>query len=206
MSELWCKIDGYDYFISKHGEVMNKNGKIRKLKIDKDGYRQIGLWKDGKCKWFSVHRLVATHFIPNPYNKPQVDHIIPISNGGTDDVSNLRWVTDKENKNNPNSLNKKIGENNPFYGKRHSEDVIEKAHDKEKIDIIVVDTNTGEIKEYHGINKCARENDFDSRSIFRCLKKVYGKRKDGTYKNNYKGYEFYYKEEYEELYGTSGRQ
>ena len=208
MNERWHKIDGYDYFVSEHGEIMNKNGNIRKLQIDKDGYRNTGLWKNGNVKYFRVNRLVATYFIPNPDNKPQVDHIIPVSDGGTDDVLNLRWVTDEENKNNPNSLKKKFGENNSFYGKHHSEETKQKMYDNqdEKIkNIVMINTITGDIKEYHGINKCIRENKFDERAVYRCLIKKYAKRKNGTYKNVYKGYKFYYKEEYEELNGSTGR-
>lgn len=95
MDELWYKITDYDYFVSTDGRVMNKQGVIKKPTIDKDGYRKISLWKNGKPKTFFIHRLVATYFIPNPYNKPQVDHIIPVRDGGTDDITNLRWVTDE---------------------------------------------------------------------------------------------------------------
>ena len=205
MDELWYKITDYDYFVSTDGRVMNKQGVIKKPTIDKDGYRKISLWKNGKPKTFFIHRLVATYFIQNPYNKPQVDHIIPVRDGGTDDITNLRWATDEENKNNPLSLKRKIGENNPFYGKHHDKETIDNITNKNRYDIVMIKTKDGTVTEYNGINKCAKENNFDERSVYRCLKKVYAKRKDGTYKNIYKGYKFYYKDEYEKLYGSTGR-
>ena len=57
----------------------------------------VGLYKNGKRKQFKVHRLLALHFIPNPENKPQIDH----ENGVRDDNSleNLSWVTHRENMN-----------------------------------------------------------------------------------------------------------
>lgn len=56
-----------------------------------DGYRRVCI----KCKTYYVHRLVAETFIPNPENKPSIDHID--RNRANNDVSNLRWVTTKEN-------------------------------------------------------------------------------------------------------------
>ena len=63
------------------------------------GYLQVGLGRIRNS--VSVHRLVAEAFIPNPENKPCVDHI----NGNRLDnrVENLRWVSHKENCNNPNT-------------------------------------------------------------------------------------------------------
>jgi hypothetical protein len=58
-------------------------------------YHRVTFSKNGKTKRFQVHRLVATHFIPNTENKPIVNHI---DNDGTNNnVSNLEWCTHKEN-------------------------------------------------------------------------------------------------------------
>ena len=49
---------------------------------------------------------MAEAFVPNPDGKPEVDHIIPVSIGGTNEASNLRWCTCKENQNNPLTIEK----------------------------------------------------------------------------------------------------
>ena len=72
-------------------------GKILKPKLTKTGYRSICLCKNGKQKYFRIHRLVAEAFLPNPENKPEVNHKIPVLQGGTDAIDNLNWSTRKEN-------------------------------------------------------------------------------------------------------------
>ena len=97
--EIWRPIAGYDaYHVSNFGRVKSfYNCKIiiRKPVLSMTGYLNVNLSKDGKKKWFSVHRLVAQSFIPNPDNKPEVNHIDghPMNCY----VGNLEWSTSKEN-------------------------------------------------------------------------------------------------------------
>lgn len=81
------------YEVSDEGHV-KKNGIL--IDLDKD-YQHFGYYRFGGG--YFVHRAVAELFIPNPDNKPCVDHID--TNTFNNRVSNLRWVTYKENQNNP---------------------------------------------------------------------------------------------------------
>lgn len=93
---MWKDIDD-NYEISNNGWVLSKRkGIILKPVDDQRGYFIISLGNYGRGK--KIHQLVARAFIPNPENKPVVDHI----NGDRYDnrVENLRWATHKENSNN----------------------------------------------------------------------------------------------------------
>jgi hypothetical protein len=96
MDEEWKLIEGYDYFVSTHGNIENaKTGELLKPSIATTGYYYVGLCKNGKVKKISNHRLVAEAFIDNPYNKQYVDHV---NNDKLDNsVENLRWATNQEN-------------------------------------------------------------------------------------------------------------
>ena len=75
--EIFKKIDGYpNYKVSNHGRVRNdKFNRILKPRITTNGYHKVDLYKNNKAKTHKVHRLVAITFIPNPDDKPEVDHI-----------------------------------------------------------------------------------------------------------------------------------
>ena len=77
MQETWIKVKGFElYSVSDQGNVRNdKTGRILKGGLDKDGYPQVILCKNGSRVNRKVHRLVAEAFVPNPDNKPQVNHI-----------------------------------------------------------------------------------------------------------------------------------
>ena len=101
MEERWKPIKGYEglYEVSSEGRVRNLiKGNYLALK-NLNGYQRVGLCIHSKQKWFFVHRLVAQTFIPKPEEKPEVDHIN--CNRCDNRVENLRWVTSKENNNNP---------------------------------------------------------------------------------------------------------
>ena len=96
-----------NYLIYENGEVWSKkSNKILKPGINR-GYSHISLYNNGKQKTAKIHRLVAEHYIPNPDNKPQLDHID--QNKQNNNSSNLRWVTPRENCSNRTTNNEFIG-------------------------------------------------------------------------------------------------
>ena len=109
MKEIWKDIKGYEgyYQVSNLGNVKSLDrklwngfvfhevkGKPMKVRTEKDGYLRCNLSKNGKMKDGRIHRLVAEAFIPNPKNKPTVNHY---NTDVTDNsVTNLEWATHKE--------------------------------------------------------------------------------------------------------------
>ena len=86
------------YMASTEGKIISNANKIPKLlqpSLDKSGYPLVALMKDGKRYTKKVARLIAETFIPNPQEKPQVDHINTVKTDSR--VCNLRWVTPSEN-------------------------------------------------------------------------------------------------------------
>lgn len=104
------EIKGYqDYFISENGIVYKKTKEGLKEKaffLSHNGYKRVALYRNGKCKKFFVHRLVAETYIDNPLCKNSVDHID--HDRLNNNVNNLRWISIERNSGEPKAkLNKK---------------------------------------------------------------------------------------------------
>lgn len=157
MEEIWKDIKGYEglYQVSNMGKVKSLNylrtGKENVLKPGKQnsGYLTVCLSKNNKPKIFRVHRLVATAFIPNPENKPCIDHINTIKDDNR--AENLKWATQKENVNNVLTRSKRYGANN--YKARE----------------VLQFTKEGVfVRKWFCIREAARELGFNQSSISKC--------------------------------------
>ena len=110
MEEIWRDIKGYEgyYQVSNLGKVrsldryiVNKKGERKHFtekylaQVSRRDYLGVTLSKNNKSKMFSTHILVAETFIPNPENKPEINHID--GNKQNNKVDNLEWCTRSEN-------------------------------------------------------------------------------------------------------------
>lgn len=217
--ETWRDIKGYEglYQVSNEGRVKSLDrtvkswwgtqfvaGRLLKPHTNKRGYSQVALCKNGKISVKLVHRLVAEAFIPNLDNKPCIDHIVPLRDGGTNHVENLHWCTYKENINNPKTIkimvewansdkNKKRvseqfkGNKNPnFYKKGKPNLALSKK--------IYVYKNGELVGEYISASEAARQLGLNQGSISKCCNGGFLDYKKNKWINytQYKGYNFSY--------------
>ena len=190
--EIWrtpiYKGEIYDnYQVSNLGRMINLNyrgtGKAKLMEPYEKGrkYLQVYLSKNGKKDWIYVHQLVAETFLPNPLNKPCINHKIEGDEGkkinmvffnedGTvdEEKSTIEWATYEENNN---------------YGTRN-ERIFEKTTNGKLSKPVLQLSLDGEfVREYPSTHECER-NGFEHSSVIRCCK---GKQK------THKGFRFMYK-------------
>ena len=177
--ELWKDIPEYElYQISNLGRVKNKRtGIIRKNIVSFGLYQTIKLCKNGKQHLHLVHRLVAQTFIPNPYNKPEINHID--GNKHNNCVSNLEWVTRQENA--IHSIK------NGLQTKEQLNKAVKSMLKATKKKVLQI-KNGKVVARYDGLRQACRENNYSHGFISGCI--------NGKYKSAY-GYEWKFEKENE---------
>lgn len=190
--EIWKDIKGFEgyYQISNMGNVRsldrfdgirNLRGQSIRPNSKRNGYLQVGLRRDSKRKWTTIHRLVATHFIDNPENRPQVNHID--GNKLNNTVDNLEWATPAQNlyharKNNLIEAPK---------GKEHVNFGICGAESKSAKKVVRYDKDSKETKVYEALI-LTEDDGFDRTSVSKCCNKKL---------KTHKGYQWYFIEDFD---------
>lgn len=175
MQEIWKDIENYYglYQVSNMGNVKSLNyrrtGKERILrpKVNRGGYLQVILSKNGKCKDLKVHRLVLMTFAPiNNMDSLQVNH--KDENKKNNNLYNLEWCTPKYNSN---------------YGSRNQ---------KISIPVVQIDPTTNKVINVYRSSMEAKRQGFNQANIIQCCKNRHTKHSP----NIYLGYKWQYMSDY----------
>ena len=185
MTELWMDVIGYEgiYKVSNLGRIKSLDrldasnhkltGRELKQKTNRGGYSQVTLFKNSSRKTVSVHRVVASCFVPNPSDYPVINH--KDENKLNNKVANLEWCSQKYNAN---------------YGSRNKRII----RDRKKA-VVGTHVKTGEKIKFESIREAER-NGFFSSNVSKCCRGEYkssdGKTLISINGKRYKGYEWNY--------------
>ena len=201
MTEQWrtAVYDGeiYEglYKVSNLGRILSLNyrntgkpGLMTPVKR-KDGYSQVGFWKNGEYKMCRVHRLIAQTFLPNPENKPEVNHKIEGKKGKSINMvffnedgsidkerTTIEWVTRKENNN--------YGTHNERISKAMTNGKLSKR-------VLQLSLSGDLIKEWESTRECGRNGFYSSHVTECCNGKI----------PHYKGFLWMYYDDFKEKFG-----
>ena len=176
-SEIWKDIAGFEgfYKVSDKGRIYSVErkdsrgqrcgGRILKPKHSRGGYLMVHLYKNGKMKAKSVHRLVAEVFLPNPNGLPQVNHRDEVKDNNN--VGNLEWCDSKYNIN---------------YGT-----LLERSAQAQSKKVRSVNVKTGEVLTFNSTREAGRKG-YDQSSVAKACKGAYNT--GGG--NLYRGYQWSY--------------
>ena len=164
--EVWKPVFGFEdlYEVSNLGAVKSVRRNALMKKFTNKGYEYAHLCKNGKHFNAKVHRLVAVAFIPNPENKPQVNH--KDGNKMNNRANNLEWATALENQRHARETGlNSAGRNNPITSKA--------------VDMLSVDGRF--IKTFPSFSEAERSTGIKRRNIQGCCAGRYGCRTAGGF-------------------------
>lgn len=125
------------------------------------GYLVVSLCKNGKRKNHYVHRLVTIHFIPNPENKPEVNH--KRGNKADNRATELEWATTSEN-----AIHLK-----EVLKVKYNLDGLNKSREKQKRCVSMFDLEGNFIKTFNSLADASRETKINLGCICGCCKNIY---------------------------------
>lgn len=162
------------YLISNYGDVFSiRSNRILKPKVQPSGYLRVSPSIDGVRTDCAVHRMVALAFIPNPNNKPTVNHIN--ENKRDNYIGNLEWATMKE-QNNHGTRTVRARQNINYLARNIDYTVVSQKHDYHKINIkqmkpvLQFDKHGNFIARHGGINEAATKLGISAGHLCSCLK------------------------------------
>lgn len=189
MEERWKPIKGYEgtYFVSNHGNVYSlRSAKLLTPIKTRAGYLRVHLSVNGNCKSYVIHRLVALAFIPNPLNKPTVNHK---NEQKTDNrVENLEWATNLE-QNIYGTRIERVKAHTDYKNRGIDYATVASKHDYKNLNrnqmkpVLQFDKNGFFINRFDGLSEAARSLGISAGHLCSCLK---GRRKScGGYRWKY---------------------
>jgi len=174
-----------NYSCDTNGNVFSKKRKLKQSL--RNGYLCVSLCNKGLCKTINVHRLIAETFIPNPENKPQVNHINGIKTDNR--AENLEWVTQSENM--IHAIKNKL-----FLPPQKNRTYLSK-------EICQYDLTGAFIKKYPSANEAYRQTKISQRHISSCANggeyRISGGIKKFVKTNSAGGYRWYWHEVKKEI-------
>lgn len=172
--EEWRPVKGYEglYFVSNTGRIRSnyKGGRTLKIQTQHTGYKTVELFNNRIGKTLCVHRIVAEAFIPNPDNKPQVNH--KDETRFNNHVSNLEWVTAKENQNYGTCKKRRAAKIN--YATQMRKDIARKNSQKSRKPVVQYDKDGNVVRSFVSGSEASRATNVQPTKISAC---ALGKRK-----------------------------